>query len=203
MLEKCPHCGENVLFMGDTCPNCQADKHANVQEIAAQRREAVLVQQEENIEQRPISATINRLATGAGIICFTTFAGALLAPGVVLTSLIGCFVGLGIVSKFVFGDADVLDKLRWRRYWRGDLLGYWVSYLSLFVAVPSSDQGIESVMIYLGACVIAFFVGLANVWRADRYDKQFVAARLRRLAAEAAPGSGAGDGVTTDSPTKA
>ena len=39
MLERCPHCDSNVLFVTDICPTCQADKRASVDAAAKTKRQ--------------------------------------------------------------------------------------------------------------------------------------------------------------------
>jgi hypothetical protein len=38
MLEKCPHCDSDVLFVTDICPSCQADRKALVDAAAKAKR---------------------------------------------------------------------------------------------------------------------------------------------------------------------
>jgi hypothetical protein len=148
---------------------------------------------EEDIAARPISVTLGRLVGASLLISVTTWIGAWLAP---LTgvdepwkiSALGCAVGLSLAQKSVFGDADVLDRMRWRHHWSGDLLGYWAVCLLLTLGWTSKiphngplharEVFSAEITAYVIASVVGCIVGLLNVKRCDTSDKRKIIDRI-------------------------
>src|SRR5262249_7063915 len=103
-------------------------------------------------------------------------------------SMLACLVGLGIVRATIFRNADPLDKKRWSRYWHGHLVGYFVAYIPLFIAVLASileggwsSEGIFAVnlLVYGVASLIGLWTGFLNVRRTDDKDKIALANEFR------------------------
>ncbi len=142
---------------------------------------------EENIRNRPLGETTGKLVGGALIVGVTTFLGGMIpvgGQGAIVLSLIGCGVGLWIVRETLFASAHPVDLRRWEHFWRGEVLGYWVSYLPiacLLISGVSSRQIVvrsqsEAFNLDLMAFVIAMLIGLGvgflNVNRTDAAEKQ-------------------------------
>jgi len=144
---------------------------------------------EQEISSRPISASAGKCIAGALIVDTTTYLGALVGGTSWLPGLIGCFIGLAIVGKTIFGKADPLDKRRWNRYWRGDVLGYWITYLPLTILLIASVTGggyysegelaAMDFVAYVLASLVGLAVGFVNVSFGDAKDKQEVIAHFR------------------------
>ena len=142
---------------------------------------------EENIRDRPLGETAGKLVGGALIVGVTTFLGSMISvggQGAMVLSLIGCGIGLWIVRETLFAAAHPVDVRRWEHFWRGAVLGYWVSYLPItcwIISGVSSRQIVvrsqsEALSLDLLAFVIAMLVGLGvgflNVNRTDAAEKQ-------------------------------
>lgn len=132
-----------------------------------------------DFSNRPISHTAGKIIGAALIVDGLTFVGSLLQTGAnSLPSMIGCVIGVGIARLMVFGRSDVLDQKRWDRFWHGDLLGYWLSYLPLlFTAMGSNEESLSGNVIgaYFLASVIALIFGFLNVRLRDQRDKEEIA----------------------------
>ena len=76
----------------------------------------------EEMESHGIGASAGRILTGALLLGGMTYATSLLLGRV--GSWIGWFVGVVVVGVVVFRKAHPLDLVRWRRFWRGHLVGF-------------------------------------------------------------------------------
>ncbi len=183
MLETCPHCGTNVLFMDDRCPSCRASRNAAAEDVRRERTQEIVAATQSAIQARPLGDTLPRLLMGSVIVSMTTLAGSFASEGGgTLLSFVGCGVGVAIVNKVVFGGADLFERLRWKRYWVGDVAGYWIAYIGLSVLMSTSDREGPPLLIYALACLAAFFVGLVNVVLHDGGDKAAYAQEVARRA---------------------
>jgi len=139
----------------------------------------------EQIINRPISATIAKIIIGTLIISTATYLGAFFSMGTSLFcngSFIGCILALVFVRGVIFGNSDPLDKKRWERYWTGDLIGYWISYIGLMFLLPVLLQsyissGNTDINRFLGldyilASIIGFGSGMFFVFINDGKDKK-------------------------------
>jgi len=167
----------------------------------------------ESIADRDILESVPRLVVGLAIVAFTTFAGSCVGlAGGWLSSLIGCFVGLFVVNKLLFRRVHPLDTRRWRRFWSGAVLGYWIAYLPfVLLVVPrvaSQQQEQEAsllpLVVELGSYALAFFfglgVGVVNVLRTDRREKELVLACYDEWQAQTAAAQNAAAPNATEAP---
>lgn len=215
-LVHCPRCAARVLPTADNaCPNCRASLELQLAGTARTTRQAGVAEEAQHAPcravgpatndhsaARPISATAGRLVLGALIVGVTVYAGSfvglLIDYSGIAPSLVGCFVGLVMVSTTVFGNADALDRKRWQRYWHGDLLGYWLTYVPLTIlGVQHALDGRhhnESELLcldflaYLAACIVGLGTGFLNVIRTDSQDQAEFAALMAQSEASDSTG---------------
>jgi hypothetical protein len=133
-----------------------------------------------DFSQRPISDSASKMIQGALLIDVLVFVGALLSTGSTLPSFVACLIGLGITRAWIVGKADPLTRLRWSRFWHGDLLAYWLLYLPLmFVALAAAIQSDDpdqirmiEIVCYAIPCAAGMAVGFINVKIRDKRDKE-------------------------------
>jgi len=193
--KKCEVCGKSLNAWNHSlgsrmCTDCARGKspQAKEKEYALSFEKHALTA--ESISERPISATVGKLIGGALIVDTTTYLGSLVATNSMIPSLVGCFIGLAIVNATLFGGADILDKKRWVRYWHGDLLGYWLTYLPITFAMianlsqssyrTQNDIDILYLLAYLAASVVGLLVGFVNVSRTDEKEKNDIVDQFRK-----------------------
>jgi len=168
-------------------------------QVAASFARAPLVTRE-SIAARSVVESLPRLVAGLLLVALTTFAGSCFnIAGGWISSLLGCYLGLLVVNKVLFARAHPLDKCRWRRFWGGAVLGYWCGYIPFLVFVAprleghSQEAALLVLGLALGGYVLAFALGLAlglmNVLRTDRRDKDLVLSCYDEWQAQAVAGA--------------
>lgn len=143
-----------------------------------------------SIQNRPLNIAVLKKSWIAVCVPVLIFASAssLSAGGGngVAPSFIGCMIGLAIVRFIIMKDCDPLDQLRWKRFWHGALLGYYLTYMPLtfisVVAVLSNENSVDlddlmalsfvsDLVIFGVASIIGFYSGVHNMRKKDGESK--------------------------------
>ncbi len=169
------------LYRRSRGPRPSAREKREAQKQREYRRyfeEAVESFSEIDIMERPISATATKLVVGAVIVGVTTYLGALVdVRQGYLISFLGCILGLWLVGAVLFKGTNPLDRRRWRHYWQGDVVGYWIIYFIMLTSLSGSrfrtieEAQSASLSAYIVACLGGMAVGFLNVWRTDNKEK--------------------------------
>ena len=132
---------------------------------------------EEKIRKIPMQATNGFLLTRAMIILIATFLGASGGFGV---SFACCFLGL-VITKPVMSRATPLDRARWKRFWNGFVLAYWVMFF-LVLFLFTGPRGFDNpfVLPFIFGCIAGLVTGFTNVKIRDNQDKEVCIGYFRK-----------------------
>ena len=113
--------------------------------------------------------------------------------------LLAFWLGVFLASKIVFGGAHLMNMRRWRCYWHGSLLGYFVAHLLLIflpplfglvtpysyaaatepghlrlLQTPSVVRDLLTLAVLTGPPLAAVLVGILNLRRNERRNRLYV-----------------------------
>lgn len=147
--EKCVKCGVamnrfNRDLNGGKCVSCTLGGKEAVKLLKAFTQFADMPETSVlELESYGVGASAGRILLGALILGGATFAGSIVSGNQGrIGSWVGWFLGAAIVTAVVFRKAHPIDLVRWRRFWRGHLVGFVIAvFAGIAMWMPSSGTG--------------------------------------------------------------